>query len=118
LSNAFSIAGKLDSSLEDFQCQSSISVNVKANSTMLIHMPMSQQRAMIHFDGGSSQFIVKYIYLLDSEGARAVPITFCDGSSKLIAASNPADQSFGGKSIDRIGNKRAAPIAFSYYPFK
>jgi hypothetical protein len=73
---------------------------------------------MIHFDDGSSQFIVKYIYLLDSEGACAVPITFCNGSSKLIAASNPADQSFGGKSIDWIGNKRAAPIAFSYNPFE
>jgi hypothetical protein len=43
LLNAFSIAGKLNSSLEDFQCQSSISVNAKANSTMLIHTPMSQQ---------------------------------------------------------------------------
>jgi hypothetical protein len=31
-SNAFSIAAKLDSSLKDFQCQSSISVNAKANS--------------------------------------------------------------------------------------
>jgi hypothetical protein len=99
-SNAFSIAGKLDSSLEDFQCQSSICVNAKANSTMLIHMPTPQQRAMIHFDDGSSQFIVKYIYLLDPEGARVVPITFCNGSSKLIVASNPVDQSFGGKLID------------------
>jgi hypothetical protein len=61
------------------------------------------------------KFIFKYIYLLDSEGARAVPITFCDGSSKLIVASNPAD--FGGKWINRIGNKQAAPIAFSYDPF-
>ncbi len=78
---------------------------------------MSQQRAMIHFDDGSSQFIVKYIYLLDSEGAGAVPITFCNGSSKLIVASNPADQSFGGKLISRIGNKQAALIAFSYDPF-
>jgi hypothetical protein len=100
LLNAFSIAGKLDSSLEGFQCQSSISVNVKANSIMLIHTPTSQQRAMIHFDNGSSQFIVKYIYLLDSEGAHAVPITFCNGSSKLTVASNPANQSFGGKLID------------------
>jgi hypothetical protein len=31
-SNAFSIAAKLDSSLKDFQCQSFISVNAKANS--------------------------------------------------------------------------------------
>ncbi len=66
---------------------------------MLIHMPTSQQRAMIHFDDSSSQFIVKYINL-DSEGARAVPITFCNGSSKLIVASNPADQSIGEKLID------------------
>jgi hypothetical protein len=117
LLNAFSIAGKLDSSLEDYQCQSSISVNVKANSTMLIHTPTSQQRAMIHFDDGSSQFIVKYIYLLDSEGAGAVPITFCDGSFKLIVASNPVDQSVGGKWVDQIGNKQAAPIALSYNPF-
>ncbi len=73
---------------------------------------------MIHFDNGSSQFIVKYIYLMDSEGARAVPITFCNGSSKLIVASNPVDQSFGGKSINQIGNKQAAPIAFSYDPFR
>ena len=34
-SNAFSIAAKLDSSLNDFQCQSSISANTKANSTKL-----------------------------------------------------------------------------------
>jgi hypothetical protein len=47
--NAFSISGKLDSSLKDFQCQSSISVKAKANSTMFIHTPTSQQRAMIHF---------------------------------------------------------------------
>ncbi len=78
---------------------------------------MSQQRAMIHIDNSSSQFIVNFIYLFESEGARAVPITFCDGSSKLIVASNPADQFFGGKSINQIGNKQAAPIAFSYDPF-
>ena len=34
-SNAISIAVKLDSSLKDFQCQSSISANTKANSTKL-----------------------------------------------------------------------------------
>jgi hypothetical protein len=54
---------------------------------------------------------------LDSEGARAVPITFCNGSSKLIVASNPAYQSFGGKLINQIGNQQAAPIAFFYDPF-
>jgi hypothetical protein len=84
---------------------------------VLIHTPTSQQKAMIHFDNSNAQFIVKYIYLLDSEGARAVPITFCNGSSKLIVASNPADQSFGEKLINQIGNKQAAPIAISYDPF-
>jgi hypothetical protein len=35
---------------------------------------MSQQKAMIHFYDGSSQFIVRYIYSLDSEGAHtAIP---------------------------------------------
>jgi hypothetical protein len=68
-SNSFSIATKLDSSLKDFRCQSSISVNAKANSAKLNEIPMSQQKAMVHFYDGSSQFIVKYIYSLDSEGA-------------------------------------------------
>jgi hypothetical protein len=36
---------------------------------MLIDLPMSQQKAMIHFYNGSSQFIVKYIYSADSAGA-------------------------------------------------
>jgi hypothetical protein len=58
LLNTFSIA-KLDS----------ISITAKSNSAMLINMPTSQQKAMIHFYDGSSQFIVKYIYSLDSEGA-------------------------------------------------
>jgi hypothetical protein len=40
--NAFSIAAKLDSSLQDFQCQSSISVNTKANSAKLNETPTSQ----------------------------------------------------------------------------
>ncbi len=65
--NAFSIATKLDSSLKDFQCQSSKSVNAKANSAN--ETPTSQQKALIHFYNSSSQFIVKYIYLLDPEGA-------------------------------------------------
>ncbi len=58
LSNTFSIA-KLDS----------ISITAKSNSAMLINMPTSQQKAVIHFYDGSFQFIVKYIYSLDSEGA-------------------------------------------------
>jgi hypothetical protein len=41
--NAFSIAAKLDLSLKDFQCQSSISINAKANSAKLNETPMSQQ---------------------------------------------------------------------------
>jgi hypothetical protein len=41
-SNAFSIATKLDSSLNNFQCQSSISVNTKASSVKLNETPLSQ----------------------------------------------------------------------------
>jgi hypothetical protein len=67
-STAFSIAN-LDSSFEEIQCQSSISINAKANSAKLIHTPTSQQSAMINLNNGSSQFIVKYIILLGSEGA-------------------------------------------------
>ncbi len=58
LLNAFSIT-KLDS----------ISIKAKANSAKIIDMPTSQQRAMIHFNNGSFQFIVKFIYSPDSEGA-------------------------------------------------
>jgi hypothetical protein len=64
LSNVFSIAAKLDSSLKDFQCQSSISVNAKANSAKLNETPTSQQSTLLYFNGGSSQLIVKYIYSL------------------------------------------------------
>ena len=81
--NAFSIAAKLNSSLKDFQCQSFFSVNAKANSAMLINMPMSQQCAMIRFNNGSSQFIVKYIYWLDSEGACAALWVDCQIDSYL-----------------------------------
>jgi hypothetical protein len=68
LSNDFYIA-KLDSSFGDFQCQSSISVNAKANSAKLIDMPTPQQSTMIYLNNNSSQFFVKYIFLLGSEGA-------------------------------------------------
>jgi hypothetical protein len=44
LSNAFSIA-KLDS----------ISIKAKSNSAILIDLPTSQRKAMIHFYDGSSQ---------------------------------------------------------------
>jgi hypothetical protein len=71
-SNDFYIA-KLDSNFRDFQCQSSISINAKANSAKLIDMPTSQQRTMIHLNNGISQFIVKYIFLSGSEGARFAP---------------------------------------------
>ena len=76
LLNAFSIATKLDSSLKDFQCQSSISVNAKANSAKLNETPMSQQSTLLYFNGGSSWLIVEYIYSLNSEGARSPPTTF------------------------------------------
>jgi hypothetical protein len=76
LSNAFSIAAKLNSSLKDFQCQSSISVNAKANSAKLNETPMSQQSTLLYFNGGSSWLIVEYIYSLNSEGARSPPTTF------------------------------------------
>ena len=46
-----------------------ISIKAKSNSAMLINLPMSQQKAMILFYNGSSQFIVKYVYLVDSVGA-------------------------------------------------
>jgi hypothetical protein len=56
--NTFSIA-KLDS----------ISIKAKANSAKLIDTPTSHQSNMIHFNNGSSQFVVTYIFLLGSEGA-------------------------------------------------
>jgi hypothetical protein len=58
LLNVFSIA-KLDS----------ISIKAKANSAKLIDTPMSQQSALIHLNNSSFQFVVKYIFLLGSEGA-------------------------------------------------
>jgi hypothetical protein len=58
LPNAFSIA-KLNS----------ISIKAKANSAKLIDTPTSQQSAMIHLNSSSSQFVVKYIFSLGSEGA-------------------------------------------------
>jgi hypothetical protein len=58
LLNAFSIT-KLNS----------ISIKAKSNSATLIHLPLSHQKAVIHFYDASSLFIVKYIYLADSEGA-------------------------------------------------
>ncbi len=71
------------------------------------------QAAPNHSDSSKlSQLVVDLILILSSEGSRAVPITFCDGSSKLIVASKPAGQSFGEKLINQIGNKRAAPTAF------
>ena len=77
LSNTFSIS-KLDF----------ISIKAKSNSAMLIDLPTSQRKAMIHFYDGSSQFIVKYIYLLDSEGAKTAisckSTTFGANSVKLI----------------------------------
>jgi hypothetical protein len=62
-SNSFSIATKLDSSL------TISSVNAKANSAKLNETPTSQRKAMVYFYDGSSQFIVRYIYSSDSEGA-------------------------------------------------
>ena len=49
-SNAISIAIKLDSSLKDFQCQSSISANTKANSAKLNEMPTSQRSTLLYFN--------------------------------------------------------------------
>ena len=87
-SNAVLIAVKLDSSLNNFQCQYAISIKAKSNSSMLINMPMSQQEAMIHFYDGSFQFIVKYIYSSDSDGANTAisckSTTFGANSVKLI----------------------------------
>ncbi len=71
LLNAFSIA-KLDS----------ISIKAKGNSAKLIDMPTSQQSTMIHLNNGSSQFVIKYIFLSDSEGAH----TACKFIVKLDAA--------------------------------
>jgi hypothetical protein len=76
LSNAFSIAAKLDSILKDFQCQSSISINAKANSAKSNETSMSQQSTLLYFNDGSSRLIVEYIYSLNSEGARSPPTTF------------------------------------------
>jgi hypothetical protein len=71
LLNTFSIA-KLDS----------ISIKAKANSSKLIDTPTSHQSIMIHLNNGSSQFVVKYIFLLGSEGAH----TACRFIVKLDAA--------------------------------
>ncbi len=60
----------------------SISIKAKANSSMLIDMPPSQQSAMIHFNDDSSQSIVKYIYSLDSEGAHTAIL--CNTLRRLI----------------------------------
>ncbi len=56
---------------------------------MLIDIPTSQQSAMIHLNNGSSQFIVKYFYLLDSEGVQAAQ----NHSSQLIVDSVSEDNS-------------------------
>ncbi len=58
LSNTFSIA-KLNP----------ISIKAKANSAKLIDTPTPHQSIMIHLNNGSSQFVVKHIFLLGSEGA-------------------------------------------------
>ncbi len=78
LLNVFLIA-KLDS----------INIKEKANSAMLIDIPTFQWSAMIHFNNGSSQFIVKYIYLLDFEGVQADQ----NHSSQLIVNSVSEDSS-------------------------
>jgi hypothetical protein len=71
------------------------------------------QAALNHSDSSKlSQLVVDLILIMSSEGARAVPVTFCNGSSKLIVASKPAGQSFGEKLIDQIGIKQAASTAF------
>jgi hypothetical protein len=78
LLHAFSIA-KLNS----------ISIKAKSISAMLIDLPTSQQSTMINFNDGSSQFIVKYIYLLDSEGAQDIhSASICKKSFILIDASD------------------------------
>ncbi len=56
---------------------------------MLIDIPTPQQSAMIHFNDGSSQFIVKYIYLSDSKGVQAAQ----NRSSQLIVDSVAEDSS-------------------------
>jgi hypothetical protein len=71
------------------------------------------QAAPNHSDSSKlSQLVANLILILSSEGAHLVPITFCNGSSKLILVSKPAGQSFGEKLINRIRNKRAASTAF------
>jgi hypothetical protein len=96
LSNAFSIA-KLDS----------ISIKAKSNSAILIDLPTSQRKAMIHFYDGSSQnqsscasqlaaraksqsevqCHVKFIVELVSEGARNAPTIFQTFSSTVAFTS-------------------------------
>jgi hypothetical protein len=96
LSNAFSIA-KLDS----------ISIKAKSNSAILINLPTSQRKAMIHFYDGSSQnqsscasqlaaraksqsevqCHVKFIVELVSEGARNAPTIFQTFSSTVAFTS-------------------------------
>ncbi len=85
LSNAFSIA-KLNF----------ISIKTKANSAKLIDTLTSHRSIMIHLNNGSSQFIVKYIFLLGSEGAQFAPmitasvkaaLTFFNIELKLIVKS-------------------------------
>jgi hypothetical protein len=67
----------------------SISIKAKSNSAMLIDLPTSQQSTVINFNDGSSQFIVKYIYSLDSERAQDIhSASTCKESFILIDASD------------------------------
>ncbi len=77
--NAFSIA-KLDSI--------SIKAKAKANSAKLIDTPPSHRSVMIHLNNGSSQFAVKYIFSLGSEGVHTACrfIVELDAAAKDVRA--------------------------------
>jgi len=79
----------------------SISIKAKSNSAMLIDLPTSQRKAMIHFYDGSSQFIVKYIYSLDSEGAETA--TSCKSTT------------FGANSVELIETRTSQQSTMLYF---
>jgi hypothetical protein len=64
------------------------SIKAKANSAKLIDMPTSQRSAMINLNNGSSQFVVKYIFLSGSEGAHTACrfIVELDAAAKSVQA--------------------------------
>ena len=80
-----------------FNCQARLhQLKAKSNSAILIDLPTSQRKAMIHFYDDSFQFNVKYISLLGAEGARLVVDSNSEGAqfAPTITASVKAASTF------------------------